>query len=354
MCVLPLFCPLPPPAQALRVPVISRLQKVHNVTLALRDLERQGVDLGTLYQDGVTAKDVVDGHREKTLALLWQMIVRWRLRALLQPEQLREEIAALERSLTPRARLLLSALQEAEAEEPVAGAAEAEAQDCRLLLRWCQTVCVGYDVPVRNFTTSFADGRALCLLIHHYHPTLLRRAEMAPTTASFLVEQSVAELASGLADWGAARVREGVTGAEQEQALRGERANFALAHVRALQLGSMPVMLPQWDTSNPPEEKVVITFTSYLCARLLDSSKEIRVRAPSRLYVRLSVPQRSRVCACGAGNSAAADGVARLLGPQARQPPCWRGTHPATLPPPRSPAACARPARCAALWLLLQ
>ncbi|CAN0292102.1 unnamed protein product, partial [Scytosiphon promiscuus] len=38
------------------------------------------------------------------------------------------------------------------------------------LLAWCQAVCHGYGVPVRNFTTSFADGRALCLLVHHYYP----------------------------------------------------------------------------------------------------------------------------------------------------------------------------------------
>ena len=38
------------------------------------------------------------------------------------------------------------------------------------LLVWCQAVCHGYGVPVRNFTTSFADGRALCLLLHYYHP----------------------------------------------------------------------------------------------------------------------------------------------------------------------------------------
>lgn len=42
------------------------------------------------------------------------------------------------------------------------------------LLVWCQAVCHGYGVPVRNFTTSFADGRALCLLLHYYHPRVRR------------------------------------------------------------------------------------------------------------------------------------------------------------------------------------
>lgn len=43
------------------------------------------------------------------------------------------------------------------------------------LLVWCQAVCHGYGVPVRNFTTSFADGRALCLLLHYYHPRVRLR-----------------------------------------------------------------------------------------------------------------------------------------------------------------------------------
>lgn len=43
------------------------------------------------------------------------------------------------------------------------------------LLVWCQAVCHGYGVPIRNFTTSFADGRALCLLLHYYHPRVRRK-----------------------------------------------------------------------------------------------------------------------------------------------------------------------------------
>ncbi|CAN0308193.1 unnamed protein product, partial [Scytosiphon promiscuus] len=42
------------------------------------------------------------------------------------------------------------------------------------LLAWCQAVCHGYGVPVQNFTTSFADGRALCLLLHYYYPWVRR------------------------------------------------------------------------------------------------------------------------------------------------------------------------------------
>jgi Calponin homology (CH) domain len=51
------------------------------------------------------------------------------------------------------------------------------------LAAWSQAVCHGYGVPVRNFTTSFADGRALCILVHHYHPMLLPLQAVHRTTA---------------------------------------------------------------------------------------------------------------------------------------------------------------------------
>ncbi|KFM78108.1 Abnormal spindle-like microcephaly-associated protein-like protein, partial [Stegodyphus mimosarum] len=43
----------------------------------------------------------------------------------------------------------------------------------QLLLQWCQNVCAHYDYKVCNFTSSFSDGQALCLLLHHYHPNIL-------------------------------------------------------------------------------------------------------------------------------------------------------------------------------------
>ncbi|XP_015610094.1 abnormal spindle-like microcephaly-associated protein homolog isoform X2 [Cephus cinctus] len=53
-----------------RVPAISRLQKVHNVDLALTTLKNSGYVL----TGDIDAKSIADGHREKTLSLLWQII----------------------------------------------------------------------------------------------------------------------------------------------------------------------------------------------------------------------------------------------------------------------------------------
>ncbi|XP_037940963.1 protein abnormal spindle [Teleopsis dalmanni] len=58
----------------LRVPAISRLQRVFNVNLALRALNEAKFEL----KGDISATDIVDGHREKTLSLLWQIIYKFR------------------------------------------------------------------------------------------------------------------------------------------------------------------------------------------------------------------------------------------------------------------------------------
>ena len=35
---------------------------------------------------------------------------------------------------------------------------------------------------VENFTVSFSDGRALCYLVHHYHPSLLKIEDVCTNT----------------------------------------------------------------------------------------------------------------------------------------------------------------------------
>ncbi|XP_011883068.1 PREDICTED: protein abnormal spindle [Vollenhovia emeryi] len=59
--------------QRCRVPAISRLQKVYNVDLALGALRQTGFVL----EGDIVAKSIADGHCEKTLSLLWQIIHKY-------------------------------------------------------------------------------------------------------------------------------------------------------------------------------------------------------------------------------------------------------------------------------------
>ncbi|XP_068084317.1 abnormal spindle-like microcephaly-associated protein homolog [Anabrus simplex] len=59
----------------LRTPAISRLQKIHNVQVALGALLEAGYTL----EGNIAAKDIVEGHKEKTLSLLWQIIYKFQV-----------------------------------------------------------------------------------------------------------------------------------------------------------------------------------------------------------------------------------------------------------------------------------
>jgi len=62
----------------LRVPPVSRLQKIHNVDVALLALK----DVGYVLTGNIIAKDIADGHREKTLSLLWQIIYKFQVKSV--------------------------------------------------------------------------------------------------------------------------------------------------------------------------------------------------------------------------------------------------------------------------------
>ncbi|KAL1501696.1 hypothetical protein ABEB36_006978 [Hypothenemus hampei] len=57
----------------LRVPAISRLQKIHNLQLVFNCLEQSGYKI--LYD--IHPKDILDGCKEKTLSFLWQIIYKF-------------------------------------------------------------------------------------------------------------------------------------------------------------------------------------------------------------------------------------------------------------------------------------
>ncbi|KAH1010441.1 hypothetical protein HUJ05_004736 [Dendroctonus ponderosae] len=57
----------------LRVPAISRLQKIHNMQLVFTSLKETGYEI--MYD--IIPKDIVDGHRNKTLSFLWQIIYKF-------------------------------------------------------------------------------------------------------------------------------------------------------------------------------------------------------------------------------------------------------------------------------------
>uniref|UniRef100_H3HBC6 Abnormal spindle-like microcephaly-associated protein ASH domain-containing protein n=1 Tax=Phytophthora ramorum TaxID=164328 RepID=H3HBC6_PHYRM len=143
------------------------------------------------------AKDIVNGHREKTLALLWKLISSFQLQSLVDAQTMRQEIANVAKRMSFQAKDF-------------------------------------FDVQQQNAPLDHANE-------HEY--------------AQQLSEKTL---------------------------LSNEQRHFAIINDRIKQLGEVPVLMPQqYNTKNPPEEKLVVTFVCYLQSRLMDSYGEIH--AASRL-----------------------------------------------------------------------
>ncbi len=231
--------------KTMRLPAVSRLQKVHNVQVALSSFSSLDItDLNTIHPN-----HIVDGHRPQVLKMLWSIICSFKLSSLIDIMRIRKEIHAVLRSNRFRCNhKKINAhvnLEKVEICDDV----------CDLLLSWCQAVCSCYNHEVKDFSTSFADGKTLCYLIHYYHPGMLNLDEIQTT----------------LSDVSAENMTEG----EKHIFVENERKNSNLAKLKMIDIGGIPNMFPQTDSFNIPDERSTITCVSYLCARLLESSLEI-------------------------------------------------------------------------------
>ncbi|KAL4739747.1 hypothetical protein BDV11DRAFT_215055 [Aspergillus similis] len=84
-----------PLSQYLKYPCLSRAVKMSNAKVALEALS--STEEGKQLVTHIRAADIVDGHREKTIALLWGLVSNWGLSELVDIDDLKKEIARLER-----------------------------------------------------------------------------------------------------------------------------------------------------------------------------------------------------------------------------------------------------------------
>ncbi|XP_066094573.1 abnormal spindle-like microcephaly-associated protein isoform X1 [Saccopteryx bilineata] len=275
-------------SKKLRIPAISRLQKMHNVDIVLEVLKSRGVPLTDEHGGAILSKDIVDRHREKTLALLWKIALAFQVDIALDLDQLKEEINFLKctwrkkkATCTPLG--LAAPLRRKEEAGPLGSCGRPDGS-VPLLLEWARAVCAFYSQRVENFTVSFSDGRVLCYLIHHYHPCYMPldaiRQRTTQTvecalTGSVILNSSSESDDSRLDVSLKAPDPVGGPAAPHTELLENERQNFQLVRSAVRDLGGIPAMIHHGDMSNTiPDEKVVVTFLSFLCARLLHLRRE--------------------------------------------------------------------------------
>ena len=148
-------------SQRLKFPCVARPQKIYNVQVALSALHGTS-GVGQIV-DGLKAEDIVDGHRELTVILLWGLVGKWGLAKLIDFDHLRREIGKLKR---------FNHATNGEVPE----VKEDGGEDLRglenqtyLLKEWARTIAARHGLQVLNLTTSFADGKIFGKIIDQYH-----------------------------------------------------------------------------------------------------------------------------------------------------------------------------------------
>ncbi|XP_052522265.1 abnormal spindle-like microcephaly-associated protein [Tympanuchus pallidicinctus] len=280
-------------SKQLRVPAISRLQKMHNVDIVLSVLKQRGIHLKDDSGASIDCRDIVDRHRERTLALLWKIVFAFQVDVLLNVEQLKEEIKFLKNARKIKMQLgalkLFSSCCRIQEDNSSSPSPQSHGENVKLLMAWVNAVCGFYSIKVENFTVCFSDGRVLCHLIHHYHPCYVpleavcqRTTQTVECSRTHKVGLNCSSSSSSESDT-SLNVMEGpfdqtVTASVlYKELLENEKKNFQLINNAVSDLGGIPAMIHHSDMSNTiPDEKVVITYLSFLCSRLLDLRQETR------------------------------------------------------------------------------
>lgn len=141
-------------SQHLKFPCIGRAQKTHNVQVALSALAGVRGLMGTATEN-IKAEDIVNGHREKTLSLLWALVSKWGLGFLVDWNELRKETRRFSKDAT-------------QSSDTSSDDQPDTLEQGNLLKNWAANICHARKIPITNLTTSFADGRALSAIISTY------------------------------------------------------------------------------------------------------------------------------------------------------------------------------------------
>lgn len=149
----------------LKYPCISRTQKLHNAMVGLSALVHLPNIPEQVLKD-VTAYDIVDGHREKTLTLLWSLLAPFSCRSLVDWSLLKQEIKRAQHQLA------IKSVEHVIVTDVDSIPTTTLASCHSLLYIWAQSICALQNHQITNFTTSFASGTAFSAIFAHYTPYL--------------------------------------------------------------------------------------------------------------------------------------------------------------------------------------
>jgi len=156
-----------PLSKHLRYPCVSRAAKICNVQIALSALGSVRGS-GAIVQD-LRAEDIVDGYREKTIALLWALVSKWGLAGLVDWDDVRKEIVRLKQ------KAIFQFGRESVQDEYWHTNSKLGGDDehAHLLQQWATILATLKGLSINNMTTSFSDGKVYESIVDEYEPYII-------------------------------------------------------------------------------------------------------------------------------------------------------------------------------------
>ncbi len=145
-----------PLSSLLEMPCAARSQKVRNVQIALDAL--CGVTAMSGIARALRAHDIVDGHREKTVGLLWALVSEIGLGTLVDLKELEKETCRFrERSS-----------QDSNDREADRRFQERPDEPASALIAWAGSIARLHQLSLENISTAFADGKIFEKIVDEY------------------------------------------------------------------------------------------------------------------------------------------------------------------------------------------
>lgn len=239
-------------SQHLKYPCSGRSQKIHNVQIALSALSDS--NRFALVAKDLDAADIVDGHREKTIVILWGIVGRRGLDLLVDFSDLNREIRRFEKMRQGAVEKGYDSNRNSD--EMLEGF---EKQRHRLRA-WAKAIAKLHGLEIRNFTSSFADGAIFHKIVDEYifHIPSIQSSSHEPIEKESQLEKKLRQL--------------------------GCNSYFA-------------TIFGRYEAEHMFDGDFTVAALAFLCSRLLAASRDSRAatliqRAYRKLILRRSLRQR--------------------------------------------------------------
>lgn len=139
-----------------KLPCTSKPLKLHNVQIALDAL--CSVTAMSSVAKTLRAHDIVDGHREKTVGLLWALISRFGLGTLVDWKELEKETGRLQKRFS----------HDPHDYEIERRSSERPDEPASALLAWAGSIAHLHQLNLENIPAAFADGKIFEKIVDEY------------------------------------------------------------------------------------------------------------------------------------------------------------------------------------------